>query len=328
MDRPAHHFGFPRAAVSPLNLSDQSGTGSMMSDRTGDIANWTSMLNQQSRQRRYDAEARVTNRPAMNRLGTELHHHLEHLQQHSNRADHSRYANPSCDYAAADSTFPHTRGAEEPSLCVASTAEAEMEFVSDCGDDTNEQSQQPSEAHITSRRATNKRSLPSQLPQRSPPPPRKRGAKVPTTRGVAKVAEVSKGSASSQADTDMYGAWNEETKLALIDMVEKEKPRGTKDWQCIAENLGRPQAGASAERMFRSLKNPDYQRVANKHGRRLNPRKGIPMHVMATYALLLLPDREGNLSEMATKIEDNKFFCKHLDWTPRPGTKTYPRCVS
>jgi hypothetical protein len=62
-----------------------------------------------------------------------------------------------------------------------------------------------------------------------------------------------------------------------------------------------------------------------KHGRRINPRKGIPMHIMATYALLRLPEREGNLSDMASKIEENQFFSKQLDWTPRPGTKTYPR---
>ena len=66
----------------------------------------------------------------------------------------------------------------------------------------------------------------------------------------------------------------------------------------------------------------------NKHGRRINPRKGIPMHIMATYALLRLPDHEGNLSDMSAKIEENAFFCKQLDWTPRPGTKTYPRCVA
>jgi hypothetical protein len=65
---------------------------------------------------------------------------------------------------------------------------------------------------------------------------------------------------------------------------------------------------------------------SNKHGRRLNPRKGIPMHIMATYALMRLPERQGNLSDMASKIEENSFFCKQLDWTPRPGTKTYPRC--
>lgn len=66
----------------------------------------------------------------------------------------------------------------------------------------------------------------------------------------------------------------------------------------------------------------------NKHGRRINPRKGIPMHIMATYALLRLPDHEGNLSDMSAKIEENAFFCKQLDWTPRPGTKTYPRYVT
>lgn len=65
----------------------------------------------------------------------------------------------------------------------------------------------------------------------------------------------------------------------------------------------------------------------NKHGRRINPRKGIPMHVMATYALLRLSGHEGNLSDMSAKIEENLFFSRQLDWTPRPGTKTYPRCA-
>lgn len=68
--------------------------------------------------------------------------------------------------------------------------------------------------------------------------------------------------------------------------------------------------------------------MPNKHGRRINPRKGIPMHIMATYALLRLPELEGNLSDMSAKIEENAYFCKQLDWTPRPGTKTYPRCAA
>ena len=68
--------------------------------------------------------------------------------------------------------------------------------------------------------------------------------------------------------------------------------------------------------------------VVSKHGRRINPRKGIPMHVMATYALQLLPNHEGNLTDMSTVIEENGLFCKQLDWTPRPGTKTYPRYVA
>ena len=70
---------------------------------------------------------------------------------------------------------------------------------------------------------------------------------------------------------------------------------------------------------------PSHPRTPNKHGRRLNPRKGIPMHIMATYALMRLSDHQGNLSDMAAKIQENKFFSDQLDWTPRPGTKTYPR---
>ena len=41
--------------------------------------------------------------------------------------------------------------------------------------------------------------------------------------------------------------------------------------------------------MFRTLTDPGYQKATNKHGCRLNPRSGTPMHVMATYALQQLP---------------------------------------
>jgi len=72
-------------------------------------------------------------------------------------------------------------------------------------------------------------------------------------------------------------------------------------------------------------RNASAMRSKGVHGRRINSRKGTPMHVMATYALLALPGREGNLSEMAAKIEAHPAFSTQLDWTPRPGTKTYPR---
>jgi len=75
----------------------------------------------------------------------------------------------------------------------------------------------------------------------------------------------------------------------------------------------------------RTPRSPGKQGQSSRHGRRVNPRKGIPMHVMATYALLRLPRHEGNLTEMAGVIETNELFCSQLDWTPRPGTKTYPR---
>jgi hypothetical protein len=69
--------------------------------------------------------------------------------------------------------------------------------------------------------------------------------------------------------------------------------------QGIAQKLGRwSRGGASAERMFRTLTDPGYQKATNKHGRRLNKRGGTPMHVMAAYALRQLPGREGNLTQV------------------------------
>jgi len=49
------------------------------------------------------------------------------------------------------------------------------------------------------------------------------------------------------------------------------------------------------------------------------------MHVMATYSLQQLPDNEGNLTQITDLIVANERFAAELDWTPRPGTKTYPR---
>lgn len=88
--------------------------------------------------------------------------------------------------------------------------------------------------------------------------------------------------------------------------------------------------GSRESKPYRTSSEPrqvggQHRVLVSKHGRRINPRKGIPMHVMATYALLRLPSHEGNLTEMAQQIEENDLFCKQLDWTPRPGTKTYPR---
>lgn len=65
--------------------------------------------------------------------------------------------------------------------------------------------------------------------------------------------------------------------------------------------------------------------ASNKHGRRLNPRRRIPMHIMAYFALRALPGMEGNLSQIASLIKAHPQFGQELDWSPRPGTKTYPR---
>lgn len=72
---------------------------------------------------------------------------------------------------------------------------------------------------------------------------------------------------------------------------------------------------------------PRMVQATNKHGRRLNPRRRIPMHVMACHALRALPGNEGNLSQIAAVIKAHPEFAKELDWSPRPGTKTYPRWV-
>jgi len=48
--------------------------------------------------------------------------------------------------------------------------------------------------------------------------------------------------------------------------------------QAVADRLGRwSPGGASAERMYRTLTDPGYQKTTNKHGRRLNARCGTPM---------------------------------------------------
>ena len=63
-------------------------------------------------------------------------------------------------------------------------------------------------------------------------------------------------------------------------------------------------SGAAAERMYRSLTDPAYVKASNKHGKRINPRRGsIPTHIMAAYALCRLPRHEGNLREISQEIE-------------------------
>ena len=63
-------------------------------------------------------------------------------------------------------------------------------------------------------------------------------------------------------------------------------------------------SGAAAERMYRSITDPAYVKASNKHGKRINPRRGsIPTHLMAAYALGRLPNHEGNLREISKQIE-------------------------
>eukprot|EP00892_Ulva_mutabilis_P001407 jgi/Ulvmu1/11267/UM073_0039.1 len=121
----------------------------------------------------------------------------------------------------------------------------------------------------------------------------------------------------------------------LAEAVQRLAPADTPEWQ-VPARPGSPGGHSESPPRKSPLRGPDSGGVSregrgpggsvpNKHGRRINPRKGIPMHIMATYALLRLPELEGNLSDMSAKIEENAYFCKQLDWTPRPGTKTYPR---
>eukprot|EP00191_Tetraselmis_sp_GSL018_P004931 CAMPEP_0177608432 /NCGR_PEP_ID=MMETSP0419_2-20121207/18470_1 /TAXON_ID=582737 /ORGANISM="Tetraselmis sp., Strain GSL018" /LENGTH=449 /DNA_ID=CAMNT_0019103125 /DNA_START=172 /DNA_END=1518 /DNA_ORIENTATION=- len=68
------------------------------------------------------------------------------------------------------------------------------------------------------------------------------------------------------------------------------------------------------------------ERSGNIQGRRLNPRRGsTAMHIMACYALRRLPNNEGTLNEIGEIITLNHVFSSKLDWSPRPGTKNYPR---
>ena len=78
--------------------------------------------------------------------------------------------------------------------------------------------------------------------------------------------------------------------------------------QAIADRLGRwSRGGASAERMYRTLTDPGYQKATNKHGRRLNKRSGTPMHVMAAFALKHLPLKAGNLTQVSNLLEHSPF---------------------
>ena len=138
---------------------------------------------------------------------------------------------------------------------------------------------------------------------------------------------------AEDTDNRAPGSWSEAEKHELINLVAELKPCGANDWEKVATRLNRnrpqgeaPRGGPSAERMYRTLTDPEYNKSANPHGRRLNPRKGsTPMHVMATYSLQQLPDNEGNLTQITELISKNQRFSAELDWTPRPGTKTYPR---
>lgn len=76
---------------------------------------------------------------------------------------------------------------------------------------------------------------------------------------------------------------------------------GRRGGQVVAERLGRwSPGGASAERMYRTLTDPAYQRSTNKHGRRINSRNCTPMHVMAAHALRQLPNQQGNLNQASS----------------------------
>lgn len=149
----------------------------------------------------------------------------------------------------------------------------------------------------------------------------------PATSGT--IGGTVTGSGSHGGDTgatSQIGSWTEVDKAALLAIVQQVKPCGAVEWEAVANRLGRwSKGGASAERMFRTLADPQYQKSSNRHGCRLNPRTGTPMHVMVEYALQRLPGNEGNIDAIAKIIEANPEFARQLDYSARPGTKTYPR---
>eukprot|EP00884_Botryococcus_braunii_P004872 jgi/Botrbrau1/14386/Bobra.0014s0035.1 len=148
---------------------------------------------------------------------------------------------------------------------------------------------------------------------------------IPSPETRVKAGEA-RSSGGIRRDSSRLGAWSPEDKHRLVKLVEQLRPYGASSWEVVADRLGRwSPGGASAERMYRTLTDPGYQRSTNKHGRRINSRKCRPMHVMAAYALQQLPNRQGNLNQIAGIIADTPEFKDDLDWSARPGTKTYPR---
>ena len=122
------------------------------------------------------------------------------------------------------------------------------------------------------------------------------------------------------------GSWTEADKASLLHLAAETAPRGAAGWAAVATKLGRgPAAAASAERLFRTLADPAYARATSAHGRRLGPRSGPPMAALAAAALATLPGRTGTLAQVAAAIQALPACAPLLDWSPRPGTKTYPR---
>jgi hypothetical protein len=130
----------------------------------------------------------------------------------------------------------------------------------------------------------------------------------------------------------------------------EEQPAASGTAAAAAAAVVQQRAGSSARRMYRSLtgggagagasedgeggdhplpldkSSPTAAAAAGStHGRRINPRGGTPMRVMAAAALASLPGKRGNLTEIADAIQRVPAFSSQLDWSPRPGTKTYPR---
>ena len=75
------------------------------------------------------------------------------------------------------------------------------------------------------------------------------------------------------------------------------------------------------------MKDPIAHQPPRRIPLRIDPDK-VPMHVMATWALLQLPDHEGTFSDMCVKIEANALFRKQLDRSYKPSTKSFPRYVA
>jgi hypothetical protein len=95
--------------------------------------------------------------------------------------------------------------------------------------------------------------------------------------------------------------------------------------QVIADELGRwSRGGASAERMYRTLTDPKYQKATNKHGRRINPRKGVAMHVMAEWALRKLP---GYFLGRRVHFLVNEFLCFRPTRVSRDARNALSPCL-
>jgi len=182
----------------------------MLSERTGepaapDVAQWTHLLQQQSRQRREEAAFQAH----------ALRKGAHALREGGHEAHPQRYASFDAIFSLHPSHVPE-RGA------------GMLEFSGDGAE--------PLQGHTQEALAVPRHASPA----------KRRAAAPKAPAGVSKRA-----GGGGAAALDSEGTWGEDSKRALLVMVAKYSPRGAKDWSLIAEALGRPQGGQSAERMYR-----------------------------------------------------------------------------